>query len=244
MNYRLTLCYDGSRYDGWQKQENSSRTIQGKLEAVLSEILSEKIEVAGSGRTDAGVHARQQVCSFHAETAMGTDEILLQLRRYLPEDIGAMSLSVAPPRFHARLSCKGKTYVYRIWNSTEPNVFERKYMCCFPDALDTAAMKKAAALLCGEHDFSSFCANKHMKKSTVRRIDCIDIDRTGNELRLRFTGNGFLYNMVRILVGTLLEVGCGKRSPESMEELLVAKDRASAGFTAPAHGLTLWDVYY
>lgn len=244
MNYVLTLCYDGSRYDGWQKQENSSRTVQGKLEAVLSEIFSQPVEAAGSGRTDAGVHARQQVCSFHAETALGTEEILAQLRRYLPEDIGALSLNTAPPRFHARLSCKGKTYVYRIWNSAEPNVFERKFMYAFPSELCTDAMAKAAGLLCGEHDFTSFCANRHMKKSPVRRIDSIRIERLGNELRISLSGSGFLYNMVRIIVGTLLEVGCGKRTPESMAELLAAKDRSLAGFTAPAQGLILWEVYY
>ena len=139
-NYMLTLCYDGTRWRGWQKQGNTDKTIQGKLETALSRLLSQEVEVAGCGRTDAGVHARQQVCSFRAETAMSSAELLAALREVLPEDIGALSLEPAPPRFHARLSCTGKTYVYRIWNSETPNVFERRYVWTVPEALDEDAI--------------------------------------------------------------------------------------------------------
>ena len=243
-NYRLTLCYDGSRYKGWQKQGNTGNTIQEKTEALLERILDQPLELAGSGRTDAGVHARRQICSFRAETDLSCEEILSLLRRYLPEDIGAISLEEAPPRFHARLSCTGKTYVYRIWNSREPNVFERRYMYAFPGELDLSAMRNAAVLLCGEHDFTSFCANKHMKKSAVRRIDSIDFDSVGNELRITLTGSGFLYNMVRIIVGTLIEVGTGKHRAEDIPGIIAGHDRELAGFTAPAQGLFLWDVKY
>ncbi|MCF0137202.1 MAG: tRNA pseudouridine(38-40) synthase TruA [Oscillospiraceae bacterium] len=243
-NYRLTLCYDGSRYSGWQKQGNTENTIQYKLEALLSRLLSRETELAGSGRTDAGVHARRQVCSFHADTDMSCSELLAEIRRYLPEDIGAISLEEAEPRFHARLSCRGKTYVYRVWNSPEPNVFERKYVYCTDKTIDLDAMRRAAELLCGEHDFSAFTSAKRMKKSAVRRIESIEISRRGGELRFILTGNGFLYNMVRIIVGTLLEAGAGQRSIASVAEALAAKDRELAGFTAPAKGLTLWDVYY
>ena len=243
-NFRLTLCYEGTRYRGWQKQGNTGQTLQEKLEAVLGRLLEQPVELTGSGRTDAGVHARRQVCSFRAETEMSCEELLKALRGCLPEDIGALALEEAEPRFHARLSCTGKTYVYRVWNSTEPCVFERRWVYPFPEALDLTAMERAAALLCGRHDFTAFCSNKRMKKSAVRTLKSVTLQREGEELRLFFTGDGFLYNMVRILTGTLLEVGTGQRSPEEMSEILASRDRARAGFTAPAQGLTLWDVYY
>lgn len=202
------------------------------------------MELAGSGRTDAGVHARRQVCSFRAETALSCEALLRLLREHLPEDIGAVSLKEAPPRFHARLSCTGKTYLYRLWNSEAPNVFERRFVTPWPGELDLDEMRRAAALLCGEQDFSAFCGNRHMKKSAVRRLDSIRIERQGEELRLFFTGSGFLYHMVRILTGTLLEVGSGQRRAEDMPAILLSKDRSQAGFTAPAQGLILWDVRY
>ena len=243
-NFKLTLCYDGGRYDGWQRQGNSDDTIQGRLETLLSRLLDQSVEVAGSGRTDAGVHALEQVCSFRAETEEDCGELLRQIRRYLPEDIGAIALEDAPPRFHARLSCREKTYVYRIWNSDEPNVFERKWMLSVPQELDTEAMRRAAAQLPGEHDFSSFCANRHMKKTAVRKLKSIEITRMGNEIRIALTADGFLYHMVRIIVGTLLEVGEGKRAAEDMAVILASRDRMEAGPTAPAQGLTLWSVKY
>ena len=243
-NFKLTLCYDGGRYDGWQRQGNSDDTIQGRLETLLSRLLDQSIEVAGSGRTDAGVHALEQVCSFRAETEEDCGELLRQIRRYLPEDIGAIALEDAPPRFHARLTCREKTDVYRIWNSDEPNVFERKWMLSVPQELDTEAMRRAAAQLPGEHDFSSFCANRHMKKTAVRKLKSIEITRMGNEIRIALTADGFLYHMVRIIVGTLLEVGEGKRAAEDMAAILASRDRMEAGPTAPAQGLTLWSVKY
>ena len=242
--YRLTLCYDGSRYNGWQKQGNTPNTIQEKLETLLTRLLGEPVEIAGSGRTDAGVHAMGQVASFHCSQKQDCAALLSEIRRYLPEDIGALALSEAAPRFHARLNATGKTYVYRIWNSDAPNVFERKYLYTVTDTLDLAAMEAATADLTGTHDFMSFCANKRMKKSTIRTIESIQIERIGKELRFTVTGDGFLYNMVRILVGTLLEVGMGKRDKHSMPALLEAKDRSKAGFLVPPHGLRLEAVYY
>ena len=243
-SFKLTLCYDGTRYRGWQRQGNTDNTMQARLEALLSRLLGQEIELAASGRTDAGVHARRQVCSFHAETALSVDFMLTELRKFLPEDIGALALEEAPPRFHARLSCVEKTYVYRVWNSTEPNVFERRYVYAFPQALNIDAMRKAASLLLGRHDFAAFCTAHGKKKSTVRELRRVEIERDGDELRLAFTGDGFLYNMVRILTGTLLEVGSGQRAPESVRAALESLDRAQAGFTAPAQGLFLWDVRY
>ena len=243
-NFKLSLCYDGGRYKGWQKQGDTDNTIQDKLEGLLSRLLAQPVEVAGSGRTDAGVHARLQVCSFRAETALSCEELLAALRQYLPEDIGALALEEAEPRFHARLSCREKSYVYRIWNSTEPQVFARNYCWILPEALDIGAMEEAAALLGGEHDFSAFCANKHLKKSAVRNLHSVTITREGPELRLRFTGDGFLYHMVRILTGTLVEVGLHQREAREMPAILASRDRSRAGFTAPAKGLILWEVRY
>ena len=242
-NIRLDLCYDGSRYKGWQRLPGADATIQGKLETALSRILGEPIEVSGSGRTDAGVHAKGQVANFHCESTLPTEEILLSLRRYLPEDIGIYSCRDVSPRFHARLNAREKTYCYRIWVSREPCVFQRRFVTVMEEPLDTAAMMQAAEHLLGEHDFSAFCGNAKMKKSTVRLLRSIQIQREGPELRLYFTGNGFLHNMVRILVGTLVEVGRGQRDPESVAALFGGK-RSEAGFLAPPQGLCLEEVFY
>ena len=240
---RLDICYDGTRYRGWQRLSDTDNTIQGKLEATLSRILGESVEVSGSGRTDAGAHAACQVVSFHCESSMPCEKLLSELRRYLPEDIGIYSCKETHPRFHARLNCKGKTYRYRVWNSDAPCVFDRRFVYILPEKLDVEQMEKAAGYLLGEHDFSAFCANKKMKKSTVRRIDDITINRTGEELVFSFTGNGFLYNMVRIMVGTLLEVGQHKREPDTIPQLFGAK-REQAGPLVPAQGLCLTEVTY
>ena len=242
-NLRLDICYDGSRYRGWQRLPGKEDTIQGKLESCLSRILGEEIEISGSGRTDAGVHAKHQIANFHTESAMSCEQLLTELRRYLPEDIGIHSCKDVAPRFHARLNAREKTYEYRIWNSETPCVFQRRWVAVMPEPLDLAAMKEAADHLLGEHDFSAFCGNAKIKKSTVRQIRSIEILRTGEEVRLRFTGNGFLHNMVRILAGTLVEVGRGERAADSIPELFGNK-RAEAGFLAPAKGLCLEEVMY
>ena len=242
-NLRLDICYDGSRYRGWQRLSGADNTLQGKIETALSRILGENVEISGSGRTDAGVHAMGQVASFHCQSDMLAEEILVQLRRYLPEDIGIISCREVSPRFHARLNAKEKIYRYRIWNSEKPCVFDRKYVWVDTESLDIGAMKQAAKLLTGAHDFSAFCANPKMKKSTVRCVQEISIERRGEELQLTFRGNGFLHNMVRILVGTLVEVGRGERDSQSVTQLFGAK-REMAGFLAPASGLCLMEVIY
>lgn len=242
-NLRLDLCYDGTRYRGWQRLPGKDDTIQGKLETTLSRILGEQIEVSGSGRTDAGVHAKRQVANFHCESLMSAEEILVQLRRYLPEDIGIYSCREVSQRFHARLNAREKTYCYRIWNSDAPCVFQRRYVTVIPEPLNLQDMRQAADLLCGEHDFSAFCGNAKMKKSTVRFLRSIQIEQKGEEIQLCFTGNGFLHNMVRILVGTLVEVGRGERSIQSIPTLFGGK-RAEAGFLAPPQGLCLEEVMY
>ena len=242
-NLRLDICYEGTRYRGWQRLPGKGETIQGKLETTLSRVLGEEIEISGSGRTDAGVHARGQVANFHCESEMPAAEILANLRRYLPEDIGIYSCRDVSPRFHARLNAKEKTYLYRIWNSEAPCVFDRRFVTVMTEALDLEAMNQAAEQLLGEHDFSAFCGNAKMKKSTIRFIRSIDIQRRGEEIQLRVTGNGFLHNMVRILVGTLVEVGRGERAADSIPALFGGK-RAEAGFLAPAQGLCLMEVMY
>ena len=242
-NLRLDICYDGTRYKGWQRLSGTDNTIQGKIETALSRILDETVEISGSGRTDAGVHARGQVANFHCESAMNAEDILSALRRYLPEDIGIYSCREVSSRFHARLNAKEKTYLYRIWNSDRPCVFDRRFVAFFPEELDLDAMRAAAEHLCGEHDFAAFCGNPKFKKSTVRFVRSIKIQRKGDEIRILVTGNGFLHSMVRIIVGTLIEVGRGARTADSIPALFQGK-RADAGFLAPAQGLCLEEVFY
>lgn len=243
-NYKLTIQYEGTKYSGWQTQGNTDNTIQGKLEAILKKMLGQTVEVHGSGRTDAGAHARGQVANFKANTTQTKEEILEYLNLYLPQDIGIVEIEEMPNQFHSRLNVKNKTYIYRIWNSAIPNVFERREMYVFPKKLNLEKMQEAADYLTGEHDFKSFCANKRTKKSTVRMIDQIEIQKLGNEVRFTLMGNGFLYNMVRIIVGTLIEVGEGKRKPDDILAILEYKDREAAGGTMPAQGLTLLKVEY
>ena len=242
-NLRLDICYDGTKYKGWQRLPGNAVTIQGKLEQTLSRILGEEIEISGSGRTDAGVHARGQVANFHCVNPMPCQEILANLRRYLPEDIGIYSCREVSPRFHARLNALEKTYCYRIWNSDSPCVFDRRYVTVLSEKLDTEAMRSAALHFIGEHDFSAFCGNPKMKKSTVRFIRSVEIEGVGDEIRISVTGNGFLYNMMRILVGTLVEVGLGQRSPQSIPSLFGGK-RDQAGQLMPPQGLCLMEVFY
>lgn len=243
-NYRIILQYDGSRYDGWQKQGNTELTIQGKIEGVLERMAGKRVEVIGSGRTDAGVHALAQTANFHADVSMNEQEITAYLNEYLPEDLSVIKLDTVSDRFHSRLNVKEKTYLYRIETADRKQVFERKYIYGLGKGLDGKAMREAAAYLTGEHDFKSFCSSQRMKKSTVRNLKSISIEEKGSRFFLRFTGDGFLYHMVRILTGTLIEVGLGKRSPQDMVSILDAKNRQAAGFMAPAAGLFLEEVRY
>lgn len=271
-NFRLHLQYDGTRYSGWQKQGNTDNTIQGKIEDVLSKLTGEPIEIHGSGRTDAGVHAFGQVANFKTDSAFSSSEIQDTLNNYLPQDIRVLSVMEAAPRFHARLNAKEKHYCYRIDNGAVSNIFYRKYMTRFSEHdyffgkvkaagkifsntskeisrnrqinYNLSAMRTAAELMIGEHDFKSFCDNKRMKKSTIRTIRKIEITEENGILTFDFYGNGFLYHMVRILTGTLLEIGIGEKKPEEITNILQAKSRTAAGFTAPPQGLFLMEVSY
>ncbi len=242
-NIRIDLCYEGTRYKGWQRLPNTAQTIQGKLEQTLSRILQEPIEIIGCGRTDAGTHAHYYTANFHCESTMPCQQILEQLCSYLPEDIGIYSVRNVSGRFHSRLNAKTKTYRYRVWHSENPCVFERKFVLIDRRPLDLQVVREAADILEGQHDFSAFCANKNMKKSTVRYIEKICITQERNELIFEVTGNGFLHHMVRIIVGTLLEVGRGERSVESISALFGAP-REQAGELVSAAGLCLMEVNY
>ena len=285
-NYKLTISYDGSRYYGWEHQKSTAMTIQGKLEAVLTAMLSggvpdegvpadadgaakspangaakpsaakspadhaaarfasAAVDVIGAGRTDAGVHAKAMTASVQLDTPLSEAEIRDYLNRYLPDDIGVTDVRTAGDRFHARYSAVGKTYCYSCWIGENKPVFERKYLLVLEKTPDLARMQEAAALLTGTHDYKSFCGNPRMKKSTVRTVDSIEIRKQGPYLRFYYHGNGFLQHMVRIMTGTLLEVGLGKREPGEIPAILAAEDRTAAGWTAPAQGLCLMKVDY
>lgn len=243
-NFKIIIQYDGSRYQGWQKQSSAQNTLQGKFEALLSRLAEKPVEISASGRTDAGVHAYGQVASFHMDTELSAQELMERINLFLPEDVAVIDCTEVDARFHARLNAKKKTYRYRVLNSSVPNVFDRKFVYQVPEALDVEAMRAAASCLIGTHDFKSFTSAKKSKKSTVRTIESIEIGRAGEEIRFLFTGDGFLFHMVRILTGTLLEVGLQKRGADDMARILAAHDRQEAGFLAPAQGLALMEVFY
>lgn len=244
MNYGMIISYDGSRYEGWQRQTRTKETIQGKLEDALLRVTGEKVQIIGAGRTDAGVHAIGQYGNTHLSQAYDTKQLEDRLNRALPNDISIHQLEEKDERFHSRFSAREKHYRYRIRMSSEKNVFARRFVWQLGEELDVEAMKEGAALLTGTHDYTSFCGNKHMKKSAVRTVYAINLKREGGELLLDYRGDGFLQNMIRIITGTLVEIGEGKRSPKDLPYVLEAKDRALAGFTAPPEGLCLMEVIY
>lgn len=243
-NYKATIQYEGSRYQGWQKQTKTVNTIQGRLETLLSKLTGETVRVHGSGRTDAGVHAYGQVISFSCNTSFLTSELMEEINRYLPDDIAVIELKEASPRFHARLNASEKTYRYRVLNTAVPHIFDRRYVFVYPHHMQEEAIRKGMEYLCGTHDFQAFTSKKNGKKSTVRTVYEIRLERIGDEWQFTFRGDGFLYHMVRIMTGTLLEIGSGSRTAESIPDVLESRDRSRAGFLAPAQGLALMKVDY
>lgn len=243
-NIKITIQYDGTRYKGWQRQPDLDSTIQGKLEILLSKITGEKIEIIGSGRTDAGVHAENQVANFKTACDLSLDYIMEKCYEYLPLDIVIKDIEEVEESFHARYSAVGKKYVYKICNRKYHDVFNRKYSCHIGEKLDIDSMKKACSLLIGEKDFKSFTTLKSKKKSTVRHIYSIDIFENNGDIDIVYKGNGFLRNMVRIITGTLIEVGLHKREVKEIEDILNKKERSAAGYLAPPEGLFLMKVYY
>lgn len=247
-NIKMTIQYDGGRYKGWQKQNikgTSVSTIQDKIEKVLEKMTGEEIQVVGCGRTDSGVHADNYIANFKTETNMTLDEMKKYLKMYLPEDIVVKELKQASDRFHSRLNIVSKTYVYTIDNNNYADAFLRRYSYHIEDKLDINKMREAAEVLLGTHDFQSFTSLKAKNgKSTVRTINFIDIKEKNNIIKIKYNGNGFLLNMVRILTGTLIAVGMGNLTVDNVEDILNAKQRSLAGEKAPAKGLCMAEVEY
>lgn len=244
-NIKLTIAYDGTNYHGFQVQARTKEpTIQGVLEERLTLLTKEEVKITGAGRTDAGVHARGQVVNFHTSANIPIQRFVQAVNSVMPVDIVALQAIEVPEDFHARFSAIGKVYSYTIYYSKIPSVFERYFSYQIPYHLDIDNMKKAAGFLIGEHDFSSFRASGSEVKSSIRKIERIDIDYHNPIIKLTFEADGFLYNMVRIITGTLIEIGRGKIAPEELKDIIAACDRDKAGPTAPAKGLCLEQVIY
>lgn len=243
-NIKLTIQYDGSKYKGWQKLGNDTNTIQSKIERVLSEITEEDIELIGSGRTDAGVHAYNQVANFKTKSRISINKILELTYKYLPQDIVIKSAEEVHENFHSRYNAIEKIYTYKIYNHITHDVFKRKYSYHVKDELNIEKMREATLLFIGEHDFKSFTALKSKKKSTVREVYSIDVVKNNHNIDIVFKGNGFLYKMVRILAGTLVEAGLGNITLDEIKSIMEQRDRSIAPPTAPAQGLFLSEVIY
>ena len=243
-NIKMTIRYDGSRYKGFQRLKDNDMTIQGKIEDVLSKMANEKIEIIGSGRTDMGVHAYGQVANFKINSSLSIEKIQSYLYEYLPEDIVITKLEEVEDRFHSRYNAKSKVYLYKIYNNKFHDPFLRRYTTHISKKLDIELMKEASKYFIGEHDFTSFASSKSKKKSNVRTLYSINIKEDNGLIEIYFEGNGFLYNMVRIMTGALIDVGHKKISPEDIKKMLEEKDRSKSSDTAPAKGLYLYKVSY
>jgi len=242
--YKCIISYDGTAFAGYQVQPEK-RTVQSELEAALGKMhKGTQVKVTASGRTDAGVHAKGQVIHFDSTNALPAENWQKALNALLPDDIVVLAVEQVPDDFHARFNPIGKEYRYRVERSPLRDPFQRHYAYHYPYPLDLEAMREAASYLVGTHDFTSFCASNTSVVDKVRTIHEIEVKEQGDSLVFRFFGTGFLYNMVRILVGTLLEVGSGKRKATDLPHILAKCDRQAAGKTAPGHGLYLWEVYY
>ncbi|WP_188066797.1 tRNA pseudouridine(38-40) synthase TruA [Brevibacillus brevis] len=240
---RCVLAYDGTDFSGFQVQPDQV-TVQGEIEAALNRVTGEDIQVFGSGRTDAGVHARGQVIHFDTSSNIPVDKWRFVLNNQLPDSIVIRTVEEVDASFHARFDVQVKEYRYCIDNNPVADVFRHRYADHVRFPLDVDAMQQAAHYLVGEHDFTSFCSAKTFVEDKVRTVYGLSVEKIGDEVWVTCRGNGFLYNMVRIIVGTLVEVGQGKRSPAELREILAACDREKAGKTAPAKGLTMWEVVY
>ena len=243
-NFKITIEYDGSAYHGWQRQA-SERTIQGEIENALKTMTGHTITVTGSGRTDAGVHAFNQTANFRCTTSLTPEVFLKGLNSLLSEDIVICSCKIVPEKFHARYDVKSKVYQYRILNRSLPAAISRQYAWHIRKKLNLSAMQEAIRCIIGSHDFKAFEGSGSPRVSTVRCITNADLVETDNDyLVLKIEGDGFLKFMVRNIVGTLVDVGFDKITPDDFKQILISKDRNLAGITAPAHGLFLMEVKY
>lgn len=242
-NFKITVQYDGAKYNGWQRQGNTKNTIQERFENVLFKMCGCPVEIFASGRTDAGVHAEAQVANFKCDTEMDCNEVQSYLNKYLPTDIRILKTEEADSRFHSRLNAVSKTYVYKIAYE-KPDVFSRKYVFAADKKPDIAKMQSAAEKILGRRDFKGFSSVGRTKKSTVRTINFIEILDESGVVSIRINGNGFLYNMVRIISGTLYEIGIGKLDVSVICEVIETQNRELAGVTLPAQGLVLEEVFY
>lgn len=243
-NIKITIEYDGKNFAGWQSQPGKV-SVQSEIERAIKEITNEDCEVIASGRTDAGVHALGQVANFHTNTNIEIDKIPYAINSKLPKSIVITKAEEVEERFHSRYNCKLKTYRYIVNNSEFPSALERYREYHMPIKLDTMAMKKAISFFEGEHDFKGFkSSGGNAKKTTIRTITKAVVQEHENRIYIELTGNGFLYNMVRIIAGTIVDVGLGKISAESIPEIIKSKDRTRAGKTLPPHGLYLLSVNY
>lgn len=243
LNYKMTISYDGTHYRGWQRLKNEEKSIQFKIERVLSELYKSEIMIIGSGRTDAGVHAVCQIANFHAANTYTTEEIYRYVNLYLPEDIAVNNIEIMDEQFHSRFNVSEKHYQYKIWNGIHSSVFDRKNSYWVIDFLNIDKMKEAAKLLIGKHDFIGF-SSKSKKKNTIRDIYNISISSEGAMIIIDIYGEGFLYNMVRIIVGTLIEIGQSKKDIDVIQRIFSSGIREEAGFTVPGKGLCLVNVTY
>lgn len=243
MNIKLKIQYDGTEYHGWQIQAGDA-TIQEELTKAVRCITGGEVKLKGCGRTDAGVHAESYVCNFHTEARIPVDRYPYALNSKLPKDIVCRSAELAEDDFDANRSAKAKRYIYKIYNSDIPDAFLGRYSWQYKHKLDVEKMKLAAKAFVGEHDFIGFASSGFTVKTTIRTIYSLDVKREGDLITIDVCGNGFLYNMVRIIAGTLAFVGSGKIEPEDMEAIIASKCRERAGVTAPPHGLCLKEVYY
>ncbi|MBP1744388.1 MAG: truA [Firmicutes bacterium] len=242
-NIKLTLEFDGTCYAGWQRQINGI-AVEQRVREAIKKLTGEESNLIGCSRTDAGVHARRYVCSFKTGSAIPADRMKYALNNILKDDIVVLESEEAEQDFHARFSAKGKRYTYSICNREMPPAIGRSYVCFFKRPLDADLMASAAVHLVGKHDFSSFKNSNSVVHSNVRTIFSLSVSRTGDTITISVTGDGFLYNMVRIIAGTLIEAGLGDISPEEIKTILESKDRSKAGRTAPASGLCLEEVFY
>ena len=240
---KAVVEYDGTEYSGFQRQPKR-RTIQGELERALAQVTKEAVVLVGSGRTDAGVHAAGQVISFETSCSIPTDRICVALNSVLPQDIVLLQADDVGPEFHARYSAKARVYKYSILNTDQPSALHARYTWHIPETLNVAAMQEGAAHLVGTHDFAAFSLKRNDGKSTVRELSELEISRQCELISFMLKANGFLHSMARGIVGTLVEVAQGRRSPDDIKAILESKDRGAAGKTAPACGLCLVEVIY